>query len=112
MVADYPTLVEVKEEIQGIVDRANKYIGYNLFFNLGFLKAAGIQFDPVVPRVDVMHRFAPIWRDYNEYFCEYTWCKLTDVRELYGFEWPTSTHNSLADCFATLFGYKKINQVP
>ncbi len=108
MVVDSPSMVDVKEEIQDIVDRASEYIGYNLSFDLAFLKAAGIRFDPVVRRVDVMHLFAPIWGDYNEYFCEYTWCKLTDMANFYGFEWPKSAHNSLADCFATLFCYQKI----
>lgn len=64
--------------------------------------------------VDVMKLFAPVYGVWSEERNDYKWQKLTTAAEYYGYDWSKraeTAHNSLGDCFATLFVYENINRL-
>ena len=112
MVKNALPFVDKREEINSILRRADTIIGYNTQFDIAFLENNGIIFPDNVKVVDVAREFAIIYGDWNEYYNEFRCKKLTFAAEYYGYDWkcrPEKAHNSLADCFATLFVYKRIN---
>lgn len=59
-----------------------------------------------------MEDFAKIYGEWNSVRGSYKWQKLTRAAEYYGYDWSQraeTAHNSLGDCYATLFVYDKIN---
>lgn len=100
-VKDKPNFYFYKEQVKKIFQQADLLIGYNLEFDLKFLKAEGI----VPPRealiFDVMKEFAPVYGCWSNYFADYRWTTLTDCAEYYDYEY--SAHDALADCKATLY---------
>lgn len=110
-VEKYPHISDEIEKINKILLGADCVVGYNTFFDVGFLRAAGATFRDDTEFTDVMTLFAPVFGDFNEYFGDYTCQSLATCAEYYGYEWNNrglKAHNSLADCFATLFCYNKI----
>lgn len=108
MVANAPNILEVKQEINRILNSANIIVGYNTNFDLSFLSAAGIEFEQQ-QIVDVMQDFAPIYGEWNDYYESYKWQKLTTCANYYNYNWGDDTaHDSLADCRATLYCYLQI----
>ena len=57
-VRDAPSFYEVREKVQEIIDGARLIIGYNIGFDMSFLKAAGITFTKCKWVIDVMDDFA------------------------------------------------------
>lgn len=58
-----------------------------------------------------MQDFAPIYGEWSEYYESYKWQKLVKCAAYFGYIWGADkAHDSLADCRATLFCYKKINR--
>lgn len=109
MVADCPCIEEKLPVLQTLFDNADVIIGYNTIFDIGFLKAAGITFSSNIQYIDVMRDFAPIYGQWNEEKQSWKWQKLTTCAEYYGYDWNKATaHNSLGDCYATLYCYNKI----
>lgn len=107
MVAKAPTFNEIKAQVQNIFDRAEELIAYNGIFDIGFLSAAGIQFDFTRQHLyDVMLEFAPIYGEWNEYYGDYKWQKLTTAANYYGYKF--NAHDSLEDVKATLHCYNSI----
>ena len=102
MVKDAPRFSSMLPEVQGIFDRAKVLIGYNLSFDLGFLRDAGIDIDHTEVLIDVMEDFAAWKGDLHPYYNTYTWKKLTYAAKVAGYEWDVRAHNSLGDCYATL----------
>lgn len=103
MVQDAPTISEKIAEINEIVSEANVIIGYSTAFDLSFLKNNGLILPTEVEIIDVMVMFA------SKYDGKYH--NLTTAADFYGYDWnnrPERTHNSLADCYATLYVYKEI----
>lgn len=113
MVADAPTIEEVMPEINDILKRYDKIVGYNVKFDIGFLRENYAEFSEKVEQVDVMEMFAPIYGEWNEQKENYKWQKLTKAAAYYGYDWSEheEAHNSLGDCYATLHVYKEINEV-
>lgn len=110
MVANAPNILEVKQEINRIINSANIIVGYNTNFDLNFLSAVGIENNDAIV-VDVMILFAEIYGEWSELNNDYKWQKLTKCAEYYGYDWGNSkAHDSLSDCCATLFSYKAINK--
>ena len=108
MVANAPNILEVKQEINRILNSANIIVGYNTNFDLSFLSAVGIENSNAII-VDVMILFAEIYGEWSEIHNDYKWQKLTKCAEYYGYDWGNSTaHNSLNDCQATLYAYNAI----
>lgn len=111
MVADKPYFAEKAAEIQRIITTAHTVIGYNVGFDTNFLEAFGISFSPTTKYADVMQDFAPIYGEWDEYHESYRWQKLSVCADYYNYDWGTDTaHDSLADCRATLYCYKKLQQ--
>ncbi len=107
----YPHISAEIEKINKILLGADCVIGYNTFFDVRFLKAAGATFRDDVDIVDVMTLFAPIYGEYDEYHGDYRWQSLATCAAYYEYNWNSrnvGAHNSLADCFATLHCYNAI----
>ena len=114
MVQNAPTISEKIAEINEIMAKADKIIGYNTFFDLDFLRNNGLILSKNVEIIDVMEQFAPIYGEWGEYHGSFKWQKLTTAANYYKYDWnsrPEGAHNSLADCFATLYVYKKICKI-
>ena len=109
-VATAPNILEVKQEISRIINSAHTIIGYNVDFDLGFLSNIGIRNENAAI-VDVMEDFADIYGEWSEQYGCHKWQKLTKCAEYYGYDWGTDiAHDSLADCRATLYCYKKMKE--
>ena len=107
MVAEAPTLAELHLELRAIFGTAREIIGYNTFFDLAFLEPYGISSYRGI--VDVMMDFAPIYGEWSEYHDDYKWQTLSTCAAYFGYDWgEDKVHDSLADCKATLFCYKRI----
>lgn len=112
MVVDAPTIAEVMPEINDILKRYDKIVGYNVRFDADFLKHNGAEFSNA-EYADAMKMFAPIYGEWNDQRGSYKWQKLTAAADYYGYDWSAheEAHNSLGDCYATLHVYKEINEV-
>ena len=110
MVANAPNIIEVKQEINKIINSANVIVGYNILFDLEFLAAFGIE-NSKATVIDVMQDFADIYGEWSDKYGCNKWQKLTKCAEYYSYDWEDDTaHDSLADCKATLYCYKKIQK--
>lgn len=112
MVKDCKTIDERREEIQKIIDEAELIIGYNIFFDLEMLESKGITWRGRGPKrvYDVMETFAEIYGEWNAYYGNYKWQKLSKCADYYGYEWEVDAHNSLGDVYATLYCYKEMEK--
>lgn len=104
MVADAPTIAEVMPEINDILKRYDKIVGYNVRFDADFLKNNGAEFADNTNFVDSMKIFSLYFSADNKR------CKLTEAADYFCYDWSEhkEAHNSLGDCFATLYVYKKL----
>lgn len=107
MVKDKKTFRHYRKKIQRIIDEADMIIGYNPYFDLSFLANKGIEIK-VDDVVDVMKIFAGIYGEWSEYFEDFKFQKLTTCANYYGYTWKKDTPNSLTDCKATLYCFKKM----
>lgn len=100
-VKDKPTIVDFSDEICRIMDSALLVVGYNVGFDLDFLRTAipGVR---ITETFDVMKEFAPINGEWNERFQDYKWVKLAECAKHYGYG-KFDAHSALADTRATLF---------
>ncbi len=112
-VADKPCIYERLPEILAILRGAGYVVGYNTQFDLSMLDAVGAVLPDETPVVDVMQDFAAIYGAYDEKHGSYRWQKLTVCADYYGYDWgEDASHDSLADCRATLFCYQKTQELP
>lgn len=104
MVADAPIIAEVMLEITDILKRYDKIVGYNVRFDADFLKNNGAEFADNTNFVDSMKIFSLYFSADNKR------CKLTEAADYFCYDWSEhkEAHNSLGDCFATLYVYKKL----
>lgn len=106
MVADAPELHELVPKLKGIYESCDTIIGYNILFDLSFISFLDLSGKTII---DAMDEFAPIYGEWSDYHGDYKWQKLTTCAEYYGFDWNSiqeNAHNSLGDCYATLYCYK------
>lgn len=106
MVADAPSIYEKAAEINAIISQADLVIGYNVDFDLMMLANSGVISTKGVKSYDVMEQFAEIYGEWSEWHQNYKWQSLARAAEYCGYDWSRQNgkeHNSLADCFATLF---------
>ena len=93
-VACAPHIADEMAIICGILRRAKTIVGYNVDFDFAFLEHAGFVVDMEQKVFDVMFAFAEIYGEYNEYYGNYRWQKLSTCAAYYGYEW---TGNDVAD---------------
>ena len=111
MVSDKPYFAEQIQQIQKIISAAKSIIGYNTWFDIDFLKHYGIQFDEDQKIQDVMADYAVVNGEYSEYHGDFKWQKLTVCAADLGYDWERGrAHNSLDDCYATLYCWKKLQE--
>ncbi len=111
MVKDAPSISERLIELNSVMWQAEQIVGYNTYFDLAFLENSGIVLPDNVEIIDVMQEFAGVYGEYSEYYGNDKYQKLTTAADYYGYDWtsrPEGAHNSLADCYATLFVYEQI----
>ena len=108
MVKNCKTIDELWEDIQKIFLSATELIAYNGSFDISFLENANIYFRENVYLSDVMLDFTEIYGEWNEYYGNYKWQKLTTCASYYGYEFKA--HDSLEDVRATLYCYNKIKE--
>ncbi|MBQ5559487.1 MAG: 3'-5' exonuclease [Lachnospiraceae bacterium] len=113
MVENSPKISEKIKEINKIVYNAETIIGYNTHFDLSFLYYNGLILSENTKFIDVMTIFAEIYGEWSDYFGDYKWQKLITATDYYNYNWdshPENAHNSLADCYATLYVYQQIQK--
>lgn len=104
MVKNKPSFPQERETIQKIIDGSEVIIGYNTGFDIAFLENSGIKFNKPQFVIDVMEDYAAFNGEFHSYFNTYTWKKLSYATKKTGYDWGNDPeHNSLSDCFATLF---------
>lgn len=96
MVKDAPVFAEIKSELQKIFDKADLIVGYNVNFDINFLKAAGLIIGGKT--FDVMYEFAAFRKDAEG--TTYRTCKLIECAEYYSYSFIA--HDSKEDAEATL----------
>lgn len=116
MVADKETIDFYRQQIVEILENARIYVGYNVLFDIKMLKYAGFSMAPFhrknVQVIDVMRNFAPIYGDWNPKRNSYNWQKLETCAKYYAYDWGgEKAHGALADTRATLYCFKKMNQL-
>ena len=80
------------------------------------LKQAGIPMDSFhrkhVQVIDVMRNFAPVYGEINPKRGGYKWQNLTTCAQYYKYNWGNDkAHGALADTKATLYCFKKMNNL-
>lgn len=113
MVESAPSFAAKVAEINAILRNADRIIGYNTQFDVSFLQNNGIAFPKNIKYIDAMKEFARIYGEWDDYHQDYRYKKLVFAANYYGYDWKShneQAHNSLADCFATLFIYNKMNE--
>ena len=109
MVKDCPPIWREQHKIQSIIDSADIIIGYNTQFDIEFLFFSEIFSTAKI--VDIMEEFAEIYGEWNEYFNDYKWQKLSVCAEYYHYYWGNNkTNGSLDNCYAILYCYKKMKE--
>lgn len=104
MVEGLPFLSEEADKISEILEEFDVIAGYNVGFDLEFLKHAGVKI-PRIPIVDLM-------QDYSEFKGEKVlkrW-KLSEACDWAGVE-LFKAHDAVYDCQATLKLYRKLREV-
>ena len=111
MVEDAPHIYKVLPVLNAIFRNVESVIGYDLYFDILFLKRAGVKIPDNVVYHDVKDTFAVVYGDYNNQYHNFTWKSLSLCAEVLGYDWGTDTaHDSLADCKATLFCYNELEK--
>lgn len=106
MVKDKQTIVERRSEIEPIFKNAKLYVAYNADFDLGFLRASGLDI-PDHQTFDVMKEFAKIHGAWDGTHAEWSWCKLEDCAAFYGYR-DFGAHGALNDVRATAHCFNSI----
>ena len=109
MVADCKVIQEILPDIQAIFDTCSELIAYN--FDFAFLIKAGIKFKPDIVISDPMIDFAEIYGEWNDYYGNYKYQKLTTAAFFYGYDFDTLAHDSLEDVKATLVVYNALKKI-
>ena len=92
-------------KVKGIFEAVDLLVAYNNTFDLAFLKRWGIS-TLGKKQYDVMLAFAEEYGEWNEYFGNYKWQKLSKAAAYYGYKFKA--HDSLEDVRATLYVYNKM----
>lgn len=99
MVAGCPSLSSLSQDLERHLCDAELIVGYNVAFDLAFVRAAGISCGSV-PVFDVMREFAPVAGRRRGGSCDCSWVSLEHCAHHYGIRFRA--HDALEDARATL----------
>lgn len=99
MVEDCPSLLSLRPEIEKVFKDVDLIVGYNVAFDLLFLKEVGISFGNASV-FNVMREFAPVIGRWDAGRQRYAWVPLTYCAKYYGV--ALRAHDALEDARATL----------
>ena len=108
MVDEEEDIDSYREQLNEVLSKAELIVGYNNWFDLEFLKAAGITVPDKTDTFDVMLEFAPIYGMWDLKRNTYRWQKLTTCAAYYGYQQSNRYHDSLEDARATLYCFYKM----
>lgn len=109
-VADAPTIIELLPQIQGIFNSAKTIVGYNhRHFDNRFLNELGIEFNQDSLQDDVMMDYAKLINQRNQSGKGLKCFKLIECAK--HFDYIFNPHDSLSDAKATLYCFKKIQEL-
>lgn len=100
-VKECKSYVFYKDKVQKLIDEADVIVGYNVYFDLDFLKC-NYEGKKIV---DVMNIFACVYGEWSNYYKNYKWQNLINCASYYNYEFES--HNSLDDACATLYCYPR-----
>lgn len=106
MVADAPTFDEIRARVSEIIRSADLLVGYNLSFDLGFIRAAGVSKRQKTLTFDVMKEFAPVAGEWSDWKHDWKWQRLSSCAAHYGYTF--SAHDALEDTKATLHCFQSM----
>lgn len=110
MVANEETIDELLPVLNHIIGSAELIVGYNLDFDLSFLRFSGIEVPESAIQYDVMCEFASIYGEWSSYYKSYKWKSLETCADYFKYERTGYFHDSLEDVRATMHCfYKMIN---
>lgn len=110
-VADKMTIDWYTNEIFGIFRDCTEIIGYNTYFDLGFLKEIGLNPPYRCKIIDVMQDFANLHGEWSDYHQGYKWIKLVEAAAAYNYKWDEApAHNALGDVYATLYVHEHLQR--
>ena len=90
-----------------ILDRiADEIVGYNVAFDIGFLKAAGATINPDAAIIDTMQEFMDAFGNSNT---GHRYQPLSMAAERLGYNWTSAPHGSLSDTLACLAAQKCVD---
>ena len=97
----------ISEDICRILDRiADEIVGYNVAFDIGFLKAAGATINPDAAIIDTMQEFMDAFGNSNT---GHRYQPLSMAAERLGYNWTSAPHDSLSDTLACLATQKCVD---
>jgi DNA polymerase-3 subunit epsilon len=106
-VADARSIKDCRAELEEIFRNADVYIGYNILFDLGFIRnVISISGYAKKKLIDVMKEFAPLYGEYDSHRKSYKYQKLEVCAKYFNYRFQA--HDSLEDAKATLYCYKQI----
>lgn len=110
MVAHAPYLHEVAPQIKGILQGAERWVGYNIMgFDRPLLEQALGKFTHNPQVYDVMLEFAPIYGEWSEKHNDFKYQSLHVCADYFGVQFQA--HDSLEDSRATLACFQAIQRM-
>lgn len=109
-VKEMPELLELKGDIERIINGASLLVGYNLPFDIDMLSAGGINIRQT-EMFDVMREFSFAFGKYNERFGRNQFMKLSNARSHYGIR-TNNAHDAFADALSTIQIFHKLINDP
>ncbi len=110
MVQDCPSIKSCSTTIEQLLVHASLIVGYNLPFDLSFLRAVGIRTRGArTLYFDVMREFAPVAGYWDRNCRRYAWVPLTYCARHYGCIFQA--HDALEDARATLHCFRSMLEV-